>query len=101
MHPPAALEAAVMARAERFQHIPANQLALNKMLINQAIEAMGLRQTQTLGTFFDGMARHTEDAYRWVEDIQAKGFREVVAERDRPHGDYGARPRKQPEKSGD
>ena len=28
-----------------FRHIPANQLALNKLLINQAFENMGLRTT--------------------------------------------------------
>jgi enoyl-CoA hydratase len=91
--PLAELDAAVMARAERFQHIPANQLALNKMLINQAFENMGLRTTQLLGTFFDGMTRHTEEAQQWVESIQEKGFRQTIRERDDPHQDYGSRPR--------
>jgi enoyl-CoA hydratase len=79
--------------AKRFQHIPANQLALNKLLINQAFENMGLRTTQLLGTFFDGVARHTEEAYRWSESFQEKGFREVIRERDRPWQDYGERRR--------
>jgi enoyl-CoA hydratase len=79
--------------ASRFQHIPANQLALNKLLINQAFENMGLRTTQLLGTFFDGMTRHTEEAYRWAESFKEKGFREVISERDRPFGDYGERPK--------
>ena len=30
---------------------------------------------------------------RWVEDFDTKGFRQVIAERDAPHGDYGERPR--------
>jgi len=80
--------------ARRFQHIPANQLALNKLLINQAFENMGLRTTQLLGTLFDGVTRHTEDAYRWAESFREKGFREVIRERDAPWGDYGERPRK-------
>jgi enoyl-CoA hydratase len=84
---------AVEAHARRFRHIPANQLALNKMLINQAYENMGLRTSQMLGTFFDGVARHTEEARRWAESIPEKGFRQVVAERDDPHRDYGSRPR--------
>jgi enoyl-CoA hydratase len=79
--------------ANRFQHIPANQLALNKLLINQAFENMGLRTTQLLGTLFDGMARHTEEASRWAESFREKGFREVIRERDRPWGDYGERKR--------
>jgi enoyl-CoA hydratase len=75
--------------AERFRHIPANQLALNKLLVNQAFENMGLRTTQMLGTFFDGMARHTEEAHRWVESILVDGFRETIRDRDAPFGDYG------------
>ncbi|MEM7015831.1 MAG: crotonase/enoyl-CoA hydratase family protein, partial [Pseudomonadota bacterium] len=58
------LAARIEAEARRFKHIPANQLALNKMLINQAFENMGLRTSQMLGTFFDGVTRHTEEAYR-------------------------------------
>lgn len=91
--PAADLDAAVIAHAERFKHIPANQLALNKLLINQAFENMGLRTTQLLGTFFDGVTRHTEEAYRWAESFNEKGFREVIKERDAPFGDYGERKR--------
>ena len=83
----------VEAEARRFAHIPANQLALNKLLINQAFENMGLRTSQMLGTFFDGMTRHTEEAYQWVEAFSEKGFREVVRERDDPWEDYGSAPR--------
>jgi enoyl-CoA hydratase len=86
---PDELSAYVEAEAQRFRHIPANQLALNKLLINQAFENMGLRTTQLLGTFFDGVTRHTEEAYRWVESFQEKGFRQVVRERDAPWQDYG------------
>jgi len=90
---PEKLSAMVEAEARRFRHIPANQLALNKLLVNQAFENMGLRTTQMLGTFFDGVTRHTEEAYRWVEGFEEKGFREVIRERDRPWRDYGERPR--------
>ena len=55
---------------------------------------MGLRTTQLLGTVFDGIARHTEEARRWEESIREKGFREVVRERDAPWEDYGQRPKK-------
>ncbi len=81
------------AYAARFQHIPANQLALNKLLINQAYENMGLRTTQMFGTLFDGMTRHTEEALRWREDFGEFGFRETIRRRDRPFQDYGERPR--------
>jgi enoyl-CoA hydratase len=87
--PAADLAEFVEAEARRLRHIPANQLALNKLLINQAFENMGLRTTQLLGTLFDGITRHTEEAYRWVESFQEKGFREVIRERDAPWQDYG------------
>lgn len=77
------------AYARRFVHIPANQLALNKLLINQAFENMGLRTTQLLGTLFDGITRHTEEALRWVESFREIGFREAIRRRDAPFGDYG------------
>jgi enoyl-CoA hydratase len=93
VYPAEELSARVEEHAMKFQHIPANQLALNKMLINQAYENMGLRTTQMLGTFFDGMTRHTEEAYRWVEEFDKKGFREVIKERDAPWQDYGERKR--------
>ena len=91
--PPDELAALVEADARRFRHIPANQLALNKLLINQAFENMGLRTTQLIGTLFDGVARHTEEAYRWAESFEEKGFREVIRERDAPWGDYGEKPK--------
>ena len=91
--PPGELSALTEADARRFRHIPANQLALNKLLINQAFENMGLRTTQLIGTLFDGITRHTEEAYRWAESFAEKGFREAVRERDAPWQDYGERPK--------
>jgi enoyl-CoA hydratase len=87
------LEAETEAYCKRFQHIPANQLALNKLLINQAYENMGLRTTQLLGTLFDGITRHTEEALRWREDFGTIGFRQTISQRDAPFQDYGERQR--------
>ncbi|MCP5059728.1 MAG: crotonase/enoyl-CoA hydratase family protein [bacterium] len=92
--PAAEIEERILAHARRLENIPANQLALNKLLINQTFENMGLRTTQLLGTLFDGVTRHTEEAYQWVESFSQKGFREVISERDAPFGDYGERNRK-------
>jgi enoyl-CoA hydratase len=83
----------IEAEARLFRNIPANQLALNKLLINQAYENMGLGTTQLLGTLFDGITRHTEEAYRWVEGFADKGFRETIRDRDRPWQDYGEKPK--------
>lgn len=89
---PDEISAVAEAEARLFRRIPANQLAFNKMLINQAFENMGLRTTQMMGAFFDGMARHTEEARRWVESFAEKGFRNAIRERDEPWGDYGVAP---------
>jgi enoyl-CoA hydratase len=91
--PPDQLQEETERYARRYQYIPANQLALNKMLINQAYENMGLRTTQLFGTLFDGMTRHTEEALRWRESFAEIGFRETVRRRDAPFADYGERPR--------
>ena len=61
---PEDLLAFVESAARPYQSIPANQLALNKLFINRADKNMGLRTTRLLGTLFDGMTRHTEEAYR-------------------------------------
>ncbi|MED6303664.1 MAG: crotonase/enoyl-CoA hydratase family protein [Actinomycetota bacterium] len=86
---PAELSNVAEAEARRFVNIPANQLALNKLLINQAFENMGLRTSQMLGTFFDGIARHTPEAREWASQINEGKLRDVIADRDRPWHDYG------------
>lgn len=73
--------------------LPEDQLALNKMLINQAFENTGLRTTQMLGTFFDGMTRNTEEALRWRESFGEISFRETISRRDASFEDYGERRR--------
>ena len=42
-----------------------------------------------LGTFFDGIARHTEEGHGFVRRAAEAGFSEAVRERDEPFGDYG------------
>lgn len=56
------LDERVKRLAGRMASIPANQLAMQKLVCNQAIEAMGLVETQRLATLFDGIARHTPEA---------------------------------------
>jgi enoyl-CoA hydratase len=74
---------------ERVARMPINQLVMMKLLVNQTVEAQGLRQAQTLGTFFDGIARHTEEGHAFVRRATESGFREAVRERDEPFGDHG------------
>jgi enoyl-CoA hydratase len=74
---------------ERVARMPINQLVMMKLLINQTVQAQGLQQSQTLGTFFDGIARHTEEGHAFVRRATESGFREAVRERDEPFGDHG------------
>jgi enoyl-CoA hydratase len=74
---------------ERVARIPINQLVMHKALINQALYAQGLHATQVLGTFFDGIARHTEEGHEFVRKAAAEGFKAAVRERDEPFGDFG------------
>ena len=91
--PAAELPGIVERFARRFENIPWNQLALNKLLINQAYENMGLRTTQMFGTFFDGMTRNTQEAIDWRDSFSTIGFRETIRQRDGPFEDYGERKR--------
>jgi len=74
---------------ERVARMPINQLVMMKLLVNQTVHAQGLTQTQVLGTFFDGIARHTEEGHDFVRRAAKSGFREAVRERDEPYGDHG------------
>jgi enoyl-CoA hydratase len=59
--PPENLDAKVEALAERIATVPVNQLMMQKLVVNQAIEAMGLKNTQVLATIFDGITRHSPE----------------------------------------
>jgi enoyl-CoA hydratase len=75
--------------ARKLATIPLNQLVMSKLLVNQAYENMGLRTSQILGTFLDGIARHTPEGIAWRDLAMKEGFREAVRRRDEPFGDYG------------
>jgi enoyl-CoA hydratase/carnithine racemase len=87
-HPAEELDAAALALAQRVARLPANQLQMMKLLVNQAYEQMGLAGTQLVGTLLDGAARHTPEGLAFtraaMEDVRA-----AVAARDAPFGDYG------------
>jgi enoyl-CoA hydratase len=74
---------------ERIARVPINQLVMHKLLVNQALYAQGLHATQVLGTFFDGIARHTPEGFAWQQRAAEAGFKEAVRERDEPFGDFG------------
>jgi enoyl-CoA hydratase len=91
--PATELDANVDGLAHRMALLPQNQLAMMKLLINQAYENMGLASTQTLGTLLDGIARHTPEGVAWRTDARERGVKAALLARDGPFGDYGARPK--------
>jgi enoyl-CoA hydratase len=92
--PDAELEARAFALARRIARVPTTQLVMLKLLCNQTVENMGFASSRTLGTLFDGVARHTQEGLDFVRRAQEVGFRQAVRERDDPFEDYGSRPRK-------
>jgi len=81
------------ALARRMARLPLNQLQMLKLLCNQTAESMGMAASRTLGTLFDGIARHTQEGLDFVARSEEIGFRDAVRERDDPFGDYGSGPR--------
>ncbi len=77
------------ALLQRVARVPINQLVMHKLLVNQALYAQGLQATQVLGTFFDGIARHTPEGFAFQARAAEAGFKEAVRERDEPFGDFG------------
>jgi enoyl-CoA hydratase len=87
--PAAALDERFESLLRRVAALPINQLVMMKLLTNQVAYAQGLHATQVLGTFFDGITRHTEEGHAFVRRAAASGFKEAVRERDEPFGDFG------------
>lgn len=86
------LEHEVGERARQLATIPLSQLAAMKLVVNQAIESMGLAATQALGPILDGLMRNTPDARQFIEHAAGKGVDHAVADRDAPFGDYSQAP---------
>ncbi len=80
--PETELDEQVEKLADRIAGVPINQLAMQKMMINQAFDNMGLQGTQILATLFDGITRHSPEG-RWFQQFaQQHGFQEAVKWRD-------------------
>jgi enoyl-CoA hydratase len=87
--PAAELDDRFEALLERVARLPINQLVMHKLLVNQAVAAQGLYPTQVLGTFLDGIARHTPEGFEFARRAAEAGFKQAVRERDEPFGDFG------------
>jgi enoyl-CoA hydratase len=80
--PRAQLDARVAALAARISSVPKNQLMMQKMMVNQAYDSMGLANTQRFATLFDGITRHSPEGVWFKRRAEEAGFRQAVKERD-------------------
>lgn len=76
------LDETVETLAERMAGVPRNHLMIQKMVINQAYDNMGLQTTQMMATVFDGITRHTPEGMQFKQRCEEVGFKTAVKERD-------------------
>lgn len=76
------LDERVKELAARIASVPRNQLAMQKLVVNQAVEATGLAAGQRLATIFDGIARHTPEGVAFKQRAEEVGWKQAVRERD-------------------
>lgn len=96
--PEAELDAEVEAMAERMAGVPQNQLMMQKLMINQAYDNMGLNNTQMIATLFDGITRHSPEGLNFKARAEQRGWKEAVKERDQGTFDWTAnRPMNKPQ----
>ncbi|MEM7542826.1 MAG: crotonase/enoyl-CoA hydratase family protein [Pseudomonadota bacterium] len=85
------LDDAVDRLANNMAAIPSGMLQMQKMVVNEAIERMGLTASQTLSTIFDGITRHNPEGMWFRRHSQVHGFKDAVEWRDSgkpiPEGD--------------
>jgi enoyl-CoA hydratase len=55
---------------------------MHKLVVNQVLLAMGLEQSQTMATVFDGISRHSPEGLWFRRYAQAEGFKAAVQWRD-------------------
>jgi enoyl-CoA hydratase len=93
--PIAALDASVDALAARIAAVPTGMLMMQKLIVNEAVERMGLLASQTLATVFDGITRHNPEGLWFRRQAQASGLKSAVEWRDSgrpiPEGDEARR----------
>lgn len=68
--------------AARMASVPVNQLAMQKMIINQAMESSGLMEMQRMSTLFDGISRHSPEGLEFKRRVDEVGWKKAVDERD-------------------
>jgi len=79
---PEKLDETVDALADRISGVPRAQLMMQKLMINQAYDNMGLASTQMIATVFDGITRHNPEGVWFRAQAEKHGFHSAVEWRD-------------------
>ena len=87
--PASELDSEVESLAARMASVPINQLAMQKMVVNQPMEA-SIMQTQRLATVFDGITRHSPEGLNFKARSEQVGWKQAVAERDNGTFDWSS-----------
>ena len=90
--PFAQLHGVVDEMARQLAAVPASQLAVMKLVVNQAYENQGLTSTQLLGSVMDSMMRNTAEAKAFIAKAERDGVPAAVRDRDAPFADYSQAP---------
>lgn len=80
--PETELDDRVQSIADRIKGVPRNQLMMQKLMVNQAFDNMGLANTQMIATLFDGITRHSPEGIWFKRRAEEVGFQQAVRERD-------------------
>jgi enoyl-CoA hydratase len=80
--PEADLDGRVEQLVQRMAGVPRNQLMMQKLMINQAYDSMGLANTQMVATLFDGVTRHSPEGMWFKRLAEEEGFHAAVRLRD-------------------
>jgi enoyl-CoA hydratase len=76
------LEVETMKLAERISGVPKGHLAMHKQVVNNVLLTMGLAQSQTLATIYDGITRHNPEGLWFRRYAQTNSFKDAVKHRD-------------------
>jgi len=80
--PESELDERVRQLTDRIKGVPRNQLMMQKLMVNQAYDNMGLSSTQMVATLFDGITRHSPEGLWFKARAEEVGFQRAVRERD-------------------
>ncbi len=80
--PESDMDDTVLKLTQRIEGVPKNQLMMQKLMINQAYDNMGIGNTQMIATLFDGITRHSPEGMWFKQYAEKEGFAAAVAHRD-------------------